>query len=130
VPPVLDDDFEWDPERFPNAQAMLDWLNRNNIAPMVWIAPFVMGDMADYAEQHAYQLQSKPWADNSRQVLMDYSNAEAARWWGENGPAKLARQGIKGFKMDRADGEKLRDDLDLHTADGRSYRENYNDYPR
>jgi len=124
------DDFEWDPERFPNAQGMLDWLNRNNVAPMLWIAPFVMGDMADDAEQRGYQLQSKPWWNDSRQVLMDFSNAEAARWWGENGPAKLARQGVKGFKMDRADGEKLRDDLDLKTSDGRSYRENYNDYPR
>jgi len=124
------DDFEWDPERFPNAQGMIDWLNKNNIAPMVWIAPFVMGEMADYAEQHDYYLQSKSWSNNPRQVLMDFSNTEASRWWGENGPAKLARQGIKGFNMDCADGEKLRDDPDLHTADGRSYRENYNDYPR
>ncbi len=124
------DNFDWDPARFPNAQGMIDWLGKNNIALMLWIAPFVMGDMADYAEQHNYQLQSKPWWNDSRQVLMDFSNEEASRWWGENGPAKLARQGIKGFKMDHADGEKLRDDLDLRTADGRSYRENYNDYPR
>lgn len=124
------DNFDWDPERFPNAQGMIDWLVKRDIAPMLWIAPFVMDDMADYAEQKNYHLESKPWWNNSRQVLVDFSNEEASRWWGENGPAKLARQGIKGFKMDRADGEKLRDDLDLYTADKRSYRENYNDYPR
>ena len=124
------DNFDWDPERFPEAQGMIDWLGRKDIALMLWIAPFVMDKMADYAEQHSYHLESKPWWNNSRQVLMDFSNEEASRWWGENGPAKLARQGIKGFKMDRADGEKLRDDPDLYTADKRSYRENYNDYPR
>lgn len=124
------DNFDWDPERFPDAQGMIDWLNRKNIALMLWIAPFVMDDMADYAEQHNYVLDSKPWWNNSRQVLIDFSNEEASRWWGENGPAKLARQGIRGFKMDRADGEKLKDDPDLFASNGKSYRENYNDYPR
>ena len=28
---------------------------------MLWIAPFVMGDMADYAEAHHYDLVSKAY---------------------------------------------------------------------
>jgi alpha-D-xyloside xylohydrolase len=108
---------------------MIQWLNSKNIEMMIWIAPFVMGDMADVAEENGYFLQSNIWK-KSRQILIDFTNKEACQWWGENGPAKLARMGIKGFKMDRADGEKLLDSLHLKTSIGTTYRENYNDYPR
>jgi len=62
-------------------------------------------------------------------VLMDYTNPEACEWWGEY-VAKIAKMGVKGFKLDRADGEILCDSLHLVTASGITYRENYNDYPR
>ena len=123
------DDYEFDPERFPEAQEMIAWLNGQDIELMMWIAPFVMGKMADYAEEKGYFLKSNTWK-NSRQVLMDFTNQEAVAWWSENGPGKLARMGIKGLKLDRADGEKLMDSLSLKTSIGTTYRQNYNDYPR
>jgi alpha-D-xyloside xylohydrolase len=87
-----------------------------------------MGDMAKYAEDKGYDLIAKRWKD-SDQVLMDFTNPEAVKWWGENGPGKLARMGIKGYKLDRADGEKLMDTIGYISANGKTYRENYNDYP-
>ncbi len=123
------DDYLIDEERLPEFEKMIPWLNKKGVELMLWIGPFVMGEMADVAEEQHYELVSKEWM-NSRQVLMDFTNPEACKWWGENGPAKLAKMGVKGFKLDRADGEKLFDSLHLITSAGTTYRENYNDYPR
>lgn len=123
------DDYEFDQNKFPNAEKMIAWLNSKDMELLIWIAPFIMGDMADYAEDKGYYLESNRWK-NSRQVLMDFTNPEAVTWWGKNGPGKLARMGIKGYKLDRADGEKLMDSDSLRTSAGTTYRENYNDYPR
>lgn len=157
------DDYEIDYERLPNFEDMLSWMNDKNLELMLWICPWVYGDMADVAKEKGYGLvgrSRRPFfgrppgnrqagatrtggpggqrqmPDMSRfrrqpenMVIMDYTNPEACKWWGENGPAKLARMGVKGFKLDRGDGERLADSLHLITASGISYRENYNDYP-
>lgn len=122
------DSYDFDTTRFPDPEGMIKWLNGENIELMMWIAPFVMTDMADYAEANKYDLKSKVWM-NARQVLIDFTNPNAVQWWGDNGPGKLARMGIKGFKLDRADGEKETDSIHLETHIGTTYRENYNDYP-
>lgn len=124
------DDYEWDTIRFPLPEDMIKWLDGRNIKLMMWIAPFVMGKMAEYAESHDYSLVSKMHGNNPGQVLIDFTNPDAVKWWGENGPGKLAAMGIRGFKLDRADGEKLTDSVHLKTFAGTSYRENYNDFPR
>lgn len=122
------DDYIFDTVEFPEPEAMIKWLNGKNKAFMLWIAPFIMGDMAKFAHEHNYDLISKVW-DDPNQILMDFTNPEGVKWWGENGPGKLAKMGVKGFKLDRADGERHVDSLYLKTSTGISYRENYNDYP-
>jgi alpha-D-xyloside xylohydrolase len=167
------DDYEIDYDRLPKFEEMISWLNERDIELMLWICPWVYGDMADVAEERGYglvgrgqrpmfgmtppsgergiQFERPPgpmrempgvsgeqrvaqFRRSQRQeqnmVVMDFTNPEACRWWGENGPAKLAGMGIKGFKLDRGDGERLLDSLHLITSAGITYRENYNDYVR
>jgi alpha-glucosidase (family GH31 glycosyl hydrolase) len=120
------DDYVFDTLRIPQPENMIKWLNRKGIEFAIWIGPFVMGDMAKFAAKNKFCLESDHWDF----PLMDFTNAEACKWWGENGVAKLARMGVKGFKLDRADGETLTDSVHLKTSIGTSYRVNYNDYPR
>lgn len=123
------DDYLIDGKRLPAFEKMVTWLNGKDIELMLWIGPFVMGEMGGQAKELGYEMVSKV-RNNLPQVLIDFSNPEACKWWGENGPARLAKMGVKGFKLDRADGEKLCDSLHLITSSGKTYRENYNDYPR
>lgn len=54
------DDFEWDPERFPNAESLIEWVRDEHQSEfLVWLAPWVMGDMADEALRNGYVLPSK-----------------------------------------------------------------------
>ncbi|MBN2103661.1 alpha-glucosidase [bacterium] len=123
------DDYEFDPDRFPSHEKMIRWINRHGMEFMIWIAPWVMGNMANEAVRNGYTLKSRS-RGKYQQELIDFTHPEARKWWSEKGPSKLARLGIRGYKLDRADGEKLIDSLHLKTYSGKSYRENYNDYPR
>ena len=128
------DDYEIDEKRLPAFEEMITWLNGKNIELMLWICPWVYGDMAEVAQERDYGLVKRSmrfrFGPMEEYIVMDYTHPEASRWWGENGPAKLARMGVKGFKLDRGDGERLVDSLHLITHSGITYRENYNDYPR
>jgi alpha-D-xyloside xylohydrolase len=90
--------------------------------------PGPMGEMANVAGEQVNAQFFRFMRQTENMVVMDFSNPEASKWWGENGPGKLAEMGVKGFKLDRGDGERLVDSLNLFNHAGVSYRENYNDY--
>lgn len=123
------DDFEWDTNRFPNAVDMISWLDSKDIKFMLWIAPWVMGDMHKEAVAKGYNVQGqlvpKDKADKS---LVDFSNPAAVEWWQKKGLEKMLTQGVKGFKMDRAE-EIVPNDYNNRAYDGRISREYHNDYP-
>lgn len=144
------DNYDVDSIRLPNFEKMISWLNDKDIELMLWICPWVVSDMATVAKEKGYNLLGREMrgippnvtdekmrarimemmSRRQETLVMDFTNPEACAWWAENGPGKLAKMGVKGFKLDRGDGERLVDSLNLYTSSGTTYRENYNDYGR
>lgn len=125
------EDFEWDPVRFPAAEKMIQWLHENNTRFLLWIAPWVTGDMRTEAYQKGYAqkvIKNHPPLDTSNVALLDFTNPEACRWWQENGIEKMLKQGVDGFKLDRSEELPVESDT-VFLFDGRSTREVRNEYP-
>ena len=129
------DDFDIDPVRMPNFAAMVKWINEQNMQMVLWIGPFWNGQMGRDALAKGYNLPGQPTTLANGQVrppaqnfpLADFSNPAAKANWQE-GVAKLLKLGVAGFKLDRAE-ELIPDDREVRIADGRTMREQRNDYP-
>jgi alpha-D-xyloside xylohydrolase len=125
-------DFEWDPERFPEAVDMISWIHEKDMKFLLWIAPWVVGDMKNYANENGYTIPMKNGGahriDTTTAALLDFTNAEACTWWQETGVGKVLREGVDGFKLDRSE-ELVPETRDVLFADGRNARQVRNEYP-
>ncbi|NOY78933.1 MAG: glycoside hydrolase family 31 protein [Calditrichaeota bacterium] len=124
-------DFQWDPKRFPNAEKMIRWLHQKHKKFMLWIAPWVMGNMVDEGIARHYFM---PGMDRylhkkrpDRYALIDFTNPDAVRWW-QSYLQKIIDQGVAGFKLDRSE-EIVPASLQLRVHDGRTTREIHDIYP-
>jgi alpha-glucosidase (family GH31 glycosyl hydrolase) len=120
------DDFEIDPKRLPNFAEMVKWLNGQNAQAMLWIAPFVQGQMEKDALAKGYNLAGQPPQPNNY-PLVDLTNPAARAFW-QAGFAKLLKLGVAGFKLDRGE-ENIPEEGPFTVFDGRSIREQRNAYP-
>jgi alpha-glucosidase (family GH31 glycosyl hydrolase) len=120
------DDFEWDPNRFPNAVDMISWLDSKDIKLMLWIGPWVMGDIQKEVIAKGYNVKGQLKHDD--RSLIDFTNPAAVEYWQKKGLEKILTQGVKGFKMDRSE-EIVPNDYNNKAFDGRLSREYHNDYP-
>jgi alpha-D-xyloside xylohydrolase len=120
------DDFEIDPKRLPHFGKMVEWLNAQDTKTVLWIGPFFQGHMETNALKNGWNLAGqKPQRNNY--PLADFSNPAAKKYW-QDGVAKLLKLGVAGFKLDRAE-EGIPDDGPYTIHDGRSLREQRNNYP-
>jgi len=120
------DDFEIDPKRLPHFGTMVDWLNSQDTKTVLWIGPFFQGDMETNALKNGWNLPGQKVQRNNY-PLADFSNPAAKKYW-QDGVAKLLKLGVAGFKLDRAE-EGIPDDGPYNIHDGRSLREQRNNYP-
>lgn len=121
------DDFEIDPGRLPNFRQMVRWLNGQQVKTLLWIAPFFQGKMADEATARGYTLpgQLRP-ANGNNFPMVDLTNPSAKEYW-QKGIEKLLDLGVTAFKLDRGE-ENIPDEGEPRVHDGRSLREQRNDY--
>jgi len=121
-------DFEWDRDRLPNPERMIKWLEKKNIRFILWIAPWVSGDMAKVAVEKGYNLKGQE-SNFPDRTLIDFTNPQAKQWWQSEGVKKVLDAGVAGFKLDRSE-ELTPSSPDAFVYDGRSTRQMRNDYPR
>lgn len=122
------EDFEWDTGRFPNPEKMISWLDSKDMRFMLWIAPWVKGEMAETAVEKGYNMPTKEGGWEGRRELVDFTNPQAKEWWQEKGPGKMMKQGVDAFKLDRSE-EIVPSSRDCQVHDGRTCREIRNAYP-
>jgi len=125
-------DFEWDPQRFPNAEKMVQWVRQKDKKFLLWIAPWIMGDMLKEARQKGYLIPGTERVNlkNPKDVrqLVDFTNPDAVEWWGTY-LKKVVDDGVTAFKLDRSE-EMMPDTSSIVLDNGKSARQLHNKYPQ
>lgn len=123
------DDLQWDENRLPQPVEMLQWLGSKDTEFMLWLAPWVMGDMRQESVDLGYDVPNTISSPFNAE-LIDMTNPEAVAWWQDHLMARIA-DGVRGFKLDRGE-ERVPDGLFVvgEYDDGTSYREGHNAFPR
>ncbi|MDY5152833.1 alpha-xylosidase [Actinobaculum suis] len=127
-------DFTWDPEVFPNPEALLERLHKRGIKTCVWINPYIAQRSALFEEgrQAGYLLhsidgsvrQSDHW--QSGLSFVDFTNPAAVEWW-KGKLRTLIRQGVDALKTDF--GERIpTDNVRWHDGSDPQRMHNYYSY--
>lgn len=116
--------LEFDPERWGDAQGMLQLLQDRGSHPFVWISNWAIGERGREARRLGYLA---PGSDRA----LDFTNPDAAQWYRDGLTEFLAGEGelVDGFFIDRGDEPDVPSDPDDVYADGRRGDEIHNAYP-
>lgn len=92
--------YEWDPNRFPNADSFIDSLTQKNIKINVWINPYVSPASEVYDKIKPLTGSHTVWCG----VVPDYSLPEVKKIMTGHFKKHQVSKGISGYKMDENDG--------------------------
>ncbi len=130
--------FIFDPEKFPDAQAFIDRCHTLGFKLVIWIAPWMVysdppSPIYSYCAKNGYLI-TKPSGEvyvhnlgNSPTFMgtcFDFSNLDAVTWWQEQ-IKRLVEMGVDGFKTDF--GEQVPQDAIF--SNGQSGKEFHNIFP-
>ncbi|AJY46303.1 alpha-xylosidase [Martelella endophytica] len=123
-------DFEWDPETFPDPEAMLARYKDRGLKICVWINPYIAQESKLFEEgkEHGYLIKRQDgsvwqwdmWQPG--QAVVDFTNPDACDWYA--GYLKdLVAQGVDCFKTDF--GERIPVDVAYHDGTDPETMHNY-----
>ncbi len=98
--------FEWDEQRYPGPQELIDWMHQREIRVFIWITSMINQEceIYAYAKSRGYLLndgKTAPWWHGDG-AFLDYTNPDAVEWWhGLMDP--ILDMGIDGWKCDGND---------------------------
>lgn len=128
--------FEWDEERLPNPEAMLDSLKRRGYRTAIWSGLWMCGanpgDNGFEANRLGFIAPGPTGTPNCADIggtsfIMDVTNADARTWFRDLLADFLRRYDIDAIKLDRGEEHIPSAAADIW-ADGRNGREVHNDY--
>ncbi|MCP4435317.1 MAG: glycoside hydrolase family 31 protein [Actinomycetia bacterium] len=127
-------EWEFDPERFPNAEDMLDVFSDRGWKMHVFTAPWAMGSLGEEARELGFLAPNSDPSGGSELVgvSVDFTNPEAVEWYRDNVIDFLdGNEGryIDGFVMDRGDEADVSSEVTDIWHDGRNGRQVHNWYP-
>ena len=127
------DDFQWDPQRFPNPDGMLRVVRERGYRVAVWSAALATGTApgTNGAEARANGWLAPglaPWPDTPDAQVLDITDPTVRDWWTAKHVEFLRRWDISAIKLDRGEEYVSQAPTDIF-ADGRSGVEVRNDYP-
>lgn len=128
--------FEWDEDRLPNVDLMLEALRRRGYRVMTWSATWTCGDGPEdngtEAQRLGYHAPGPGGPPNcadfgGSSFILDVTNTAARTWFAGKLADFLGAYDLDGIKLDRGE-EHIPSEASDIWADGRNGREVHNDY--
>ena len=127
------DDFQWDPQRFPNPEGMLRVIRDRGYRVAVFSAALATGTApgTNGAEARANGYLApglEPWPNTPDAQVLDLTDPAVRAWWTAKHVDFVRRWDISAIKLDRGEEYVTQQPTDIF-ADGRSGVEVRNDFP-
>lgn len=103
--------FEWDTNRYPNPQGMIDELHSEDVRVVMWLTGFINSESTDVpiqkSDEYNYVKSKNYVVDEGREsewwkgkgIHIDFTNPEAVKWF-HGQLDKILDMNIDGFKID------------------------------
>ena len=124
--------FDFDPSRFPDPAALIDYVHGKGVRMMVWLSPFVAGNALANAQAHDWVVTGTRSDGNDATYYpargisphLDFTAPDASAWF-TGGMEGLIARGVDGVKMDRCEEDLSEDSV---WSNGLPNRLNHNPY--